>query len=263
MQVILSPTKTQVFSNVFKDESPRFMVRPPRFLSRTHALAELLKRLSVNELEKLMKISPKLAGATFEAVESWRLEHNQIIPNETAPAIFAYRGSSFSGFELDKYTTQDFEFANSYLNILSGFYGVLAPLDIIRSYRLELGLSWSFSVNGKVYKNLYDYWREDVNNYLVEKLSSSDVLLNLASQEYSKIIDKKRFFIVTVDFKTLNNKKLKTIATFAKQQRGRLADWIVANRVENIAEIKDYSNDGFSYEPTLSQSGYILFIKKN
>ncbi len=262
MQIILSPTKTQAFSEVSGLQAGQLTVSEPRFLKQTNALAKVLKQYSLKELESLMKISPRIAKHSSKAFESWRLEHKQIIPNETAPAISAYKGISFSGFELENYSSQDFEFANKHINILSGFYGVLSPLDVIRSYRLELGLSWSFEANGRSYRNLYDYWRDDVNDYLAEKLSGGDVLLNLASQEYAKIIDKKRFFMVTVDFKVIKDKKLKTVSVYAKQQRGRLANWIVKNRVEDIAEIKNYRNDGFSYESSLTQSGHILFTKK-
>jgi len=254
MQIILSPSKTQSFSYNY-----RVKAKAPVFLDKANYLAEILKSYTKDQLAKLMNISSKLAEQSWQNFQNWDIEH---LPSNSTPAIHAYKGAVYSGFELEGYSSDDFDFLNSRVNILSGLYGVLAALDLIKPYRLDVGQKLEFVVDKKKYVNLYEYWGKEVNGYLAAKSQSDEVLLNLASNEYSKMISKKSFNFVEVDFKVLKDDKLKTIGIYAKQQRGRMANWIVKNRISDIKSMEKYRNDGFVFSEFGSSPSKLLFIKK-
>lgn len=253
MQVILSPSKTQSF-----DTQATAKAKLPKFLAKTENLVEHLKAYSVDELASLMKISDKLALQTFKDFKNWRTEYRPDSQTKFSAAIYAYQGVAFSGFELEQYSPDDLAFLDEHINILSGLYGVLSSLDLIQAYRLELGLKLVFEINQKQYKNLYDYWRNDINDILAQK---TKIIINLASLEYSKIIDKKRFKVVNIEFKINKNNKLKTVAIYAKQQRGRFTNWIVKNKIESLQELEEYHNDGFEFRGLGSSLNNLLFVK--
>ncbi len=253
MQIILSPSKTQNF-----DTSAALVTKSPRFLTKTAVLAKHLKSYSVTDLSKLMKMSNKLAEQTYADFQNWTIEHEANSQAKLKAAIYAYQGAAFSGFELSQYQAADLDYLDKHINIISGFYGLLSALDLIQAYRLELGLRLAFKNKQKQYKNLYEYWQQDINNALAEK---GEMIINLASLEYSKIIDKKRFEIINIEFKVKKDNKLRTVGIYAKQQRGSFANWLMKNRIESTDALKKYENAGFRFKGAGSSQNSLLFVK--
>ena len=252
MQIILSPSKTQSFS-----ASNNLKSKLPVFLEKANDLAKILKGYSADDLATLMKMSSKLAVQTFTNYQAW--DANGLANGRQA--IFAYQGAVYSGFDLENYSPEDFSFLDSHINILSGLYGVLSPLDLIQAYRLDVGQKLGFELDGIKYTNLYKYWSSDLNQYFLDRLEPNEALLNLASLEYSKMLDKKLFNFVDLDFKVLKDNKLKTIGIYAKQQRGRMANWIVKRKINDIKSLENYTDDGFGFDGVGSSPEKLLFVK--
>ena len=255
MIVLLSPSKTQDF---ITPPSLFLQGKDLPFPQKTNFLADLLEEYSSEDLQKLMKISPKLAERTVQDFQEWKNSRKE------KPAISTFRGDVYRGFELKKYTEEDFSFLEKTVRILSGFYGMITPNTLIRPYRLEMGTRLSLSQAGKEYKNLVSFWKEDLTKKLAGEVSSKEIIVNLASLEYSNALDLSAFGdqVLDIDFKVEKKGILKTIGIFAKRQRGRMANWIVQKRITETKHLEEYQNDGFVFTKDLSQERKMVFVKK-
>lgn len=158
----------------------------------------------------------------------------------------------------DSFSYNEFEYIEKHLKILSGFYGVLTPFDGVTPYRLEMQAK--LKINNC--KNLYKFWNESIYS---EVTKDSNVILNLASKEYSKTIEKylkadDRF--ITCIFGTLADSKIKVKATEAKMARGLMVRYMAHNNIENIEDIKNFSDLSFSYSEKYSNENEFVFLKK-
>ncbi len=254
MLIILSPAKTmqEVGGRNFLNTTL------PQHLERARLLAEELKKMSAAELARIMKISPQLAQLNFGRFRQWDISKHK----ETGiPALLSYQGEVFRGLNAPDFEEVDFYFAQKHLRILSGFYGLLRPLDMVQPYRLEMG--GHFSPTG--YRNLYDFWKEHISKLLDEALAdqSDRILINLASNEYFKSIDKKHFpmQIITPVFKEARGEGFKMVTIYAKKARGMMARFIVKNQLTNPDELKFFDMDGYYYNERLSKEGEIVFTR--
>jgi len=227
MLIIISPSKAQDFNDFEKNK----LDSKTSFLKETKSLSEIMKKKSVSDIKKLMSISDNIAELNFKRFSNFNILFSKNNKSENGnynfrQAIFAFKGSVYKGFDLNNYSTDDFGYLSNHLRIISGFYGFLKPFDLIKPYRLEMGLSLPFKINTIEYKNLYSFWKNKFEKEISNILKKEKVLLNLASVEYSKSINLKDFgdTVVNVDFKVNKKGVLKTIAIFAKQQRGALAN---------------------------------------
>ncbi len=230
----------------------------PQYLEKTRLLAEELKKISATELSRIMKINPQLAQLNFGRFRQWRIPKHE---KRGTPALLSYQGEVFRGMDAASFEEDDFHFAQRHLRILSGFYGILRPLDIVLPYRLEMG--GSFSPAG--YRNLYGFWKEDISRALDEALSvqGDRVLINLASNEYFKSIDKKHFSmqVITPVFKESKGDGFKMVTIYAKKARGMMARFIIKNQLINYEELKFFDEDGYYYNESLSKKGEIVFTR--
>src|SRR5699024_7131482 len=180
------------------------------------------------DMANLMKVSDKIAKLNVSRFEQWRPDMSG---DAARPAVFAFRGDVYSGLDIDHFGEKDLRAAQSRLRILSGLYGLLRPLDRIRPYRLEMGIRLA-SDKGS---NLYQFWGDSVTRQLAQDMAEqgSDILVNLASQEYFKAINKKELpaTIVSPVFEDEKNGKYKVISFYAKKARGLMAAWILQNNV--------------------------------
>ena len=268
MYTIISPAKSQDFSRDFSSISGPG--HAPKYTAQTEQLACILKEKSAEEIASLMSISPALAELNFNRFQSWNpsyacREQAKDGQYNFSPALFAFTGEVYRGFNLKAYTSSDFEYAQKHLGMVSGFYGLLAPLDYIQPYRLEMGTRLSFELEGKAYANLYEYWRGLLTEHMIAILNEEGVLLNLASVEYSKVFDRKQLLgkVLDIDFKIEKNGALKTIAIFAKRARGQMANWIVQDRIDTPEDVKQFQTDAWRYSPENSCSDRWVFVKKN
>lgn len=254
MFVVLSPAK-----NLDIEPSNRTLpVTQPALLDDAKSLIETCKVLSPADLSSLMGISDKLAILNAERFNSFEFPFSE---QNAKPAALTFNGDVYVGLEADTLDDESLDFAQQHLGILSGLYGVLRPLDLMQAYRLEMGTSLE---NDKG-KNLYQFWGDKVTDELNDRLPSSDdnVLVNLASNEYFKVVNKKRLNaeIVTPVFKDEKNGKLKVISFFAKKARGLMARYIIENRVTQVEALKQFNAAGYQYSEALSSAKEWVFTR--
>lgn len=226
----------------------------PALAADAAALAARAKRYSANDLKRLMDISPALAAlnhARFQAFESAR----------TRPAIYAFAGDVYQGFDAATLSKGDIAFAQKHIGILSGLYGLLRPLDAIAPYRLEMGTRVTTGRG----KDLYDYWRSAVTahvNALTTKMKQPTVV-NLASVEYWSVVDAKALNAPVINpvFKEVKGAKAQVVSFLAKKARGLMARYIVENRVDVADGLKHFDSEGYAFDPKTSTADTWVFSR--
>jgi hypothetical protein len=247
MITLLSPAK----SLNFDIEVAELPYTKPIFAKETIELVNHLKQLSVADIKKLMHVSDNIAHLNYDRYQNFKPAFK--LPY-AKPAALVFTGEVYKGLEAEKFNKNDWQFAQQHLRILSGLYGILKPLDIIQPYRLEMGTPFSFDH----YKNLYAFWKEKVTQTLNKELKNQNTnyLVNLASNEYFKVIDKKTLSaqIITPVFKDNKNGTYKTIMMYAKNARGKMAAFIIKNKIINPEHLKAFDSDGYIFNQSLSSN---------
>jgi len=230
----------------------------PLFKKEAAELIRHLKRLSVSELEDVMKISTKLAWLNQKRFALWKHEFATANSNQ---AIFSFKGEVYHGIDVQSMQVVDVENSQQHLRILSGLYGALRPLDLIQPYRLEMGTSFQF---GK-YADLYHFWRQKITRQIGIDLkeSGSNLLINLASQEYFSAIDSKKLKaeIVTPQFLESKNDSFKMITVYAKKARGMMARYILEYHINCEEDLRGFSSEGYYFNRNLSKPGSPVFTR--
>ena len=246
MRIILSPAKTMnEFDIAFQYKDL------PIFIQETEILKDELKRLNANELSKLMKCNDSIALLNYQRYQHMNLKEG------LSPALFTYVGLAYQHLACHIMTQSELDYVQDHLIILSGFYGMLRPFDGIKPYRLEM--ETKISVNG--YSNLYDFWNEKIANELYKE---NDVVLNLASNEYSKCVKpylNEQRKMITCIFAQRTNGKLKTKATEAKMCRGYMVRYMAERNIQDLEEIKKFDYKGYLYSEKDSNESEWMFVK--
>jgi len=252
MLVVLSPAKKLNF----EQENSLKLESTPTFLHKSKSLSIELKKLSSQKIGKLMKLSKNLSDLNFERFQNLKLSEDSV---DAKQAIFAFNGDTYTGFDVDSLETKHFDTAQNRLRILSGLYGVLRPFDKIEPYRLEMGTKLAFDR----YKNLYEFWKNDLTDYLNNELSDQKILVNCASQEYFGAVDEKKIKgkIITPVFKENRNGELKIISFSAKKARGMFARFIIENNIKDIKDLKTFNHDKYVFNAKLSNDSQLVFIR--
>ncbi len=255
MLIVLSPAKNLDFETPL----PTRKKTKASMLKDAQVLADELKEYSPQKLSKLMGISDKLGVLNYDRYQQWE----QPFPaSEARQAMFAFKGDVYVG--LDAYSLNDDEiaFAQEHLRILSGLYGILKPLDHMLPYRLEMGTK----LKNERGKDLYAFWGGAITQQLNKQLKKlgSDTLINLASNEYFKSVDKGALNaeIITPVFKDWKNGQFKVLSFFAKKARGRMSAYIIKNKITHADGLLDFDWDGYSYNPKLSKDNEWVFTRK-
>jgi cytoplasmic iron level regulating protein YaaA (DUF328/UPF0246 family) len=254
MKILLSPAKSIDTSKV----TETYPVSHPLFLKESEQLITKLKKMSAKKLAKLMHISPDLAELNEIRFKNW--EKPTVQTSEVIPAVLAFSGEVYRGLDALSLTEEDLNRANDQILILSGLYGILKPMDLLVPYRLEMGTSWQ--ITPKV-KNLYQFWGKKLAQQLNLELGKEDVIINLASAEYFKAIDKKtlKSTVITPVFKEFKNGEYKIVMMYAKHARGAMARYIVKNKIETAEELKLYEVDGYSFDVNQSTDSEWVFTR--
>lgn len=254
MLIIISPSKTLDFEKPITNES----YTQPEFVKEASILIKPLRKLSVDQLIDLMGISPKLAQLNQERFYLWRPEFT---PETSRQAMYAFRGDVYTGLDADSLSPADIDAAQKQVRILSGLYGVLRPLDLIRPYRLEMGIPLSVGKN----RNLYEFWQKRITAKTREDLdkSGSNLLINLASVEYFKAIDPKKLKaeIITPEFREAKDGTYKIISFFAKKARGMMTRFILQNGIDSEDQLQTFDKDGYCFNRRLSEMGRHVFTR--
>ena len=255
MLILLSPAKTLKF-DVPIDGLP---TTEPRFEQDIEILLKRCKQLSIDSLRELMKLSQPLAELNRRRFQEMRLPFT--IDN-SKPCLLAFGGDVYRGLDAASLSKRDLAWAQRRLRILSGFYGLLRPLDLIQPYRLEMGTRLSNSRG----ENLYDFWGGRLADSLNAEHAEQPVgfVLNLASNEYSKAVSIKQLKppLVTALFKEIRAGKPKTISFSAKRARGLMTRFVVRNRVETREGLKEFAEEGYGFREDLSEDDRLLFVRQ-
>ena len=233
-------------------------ITQPVLSKDTRELAKLAKTQSADDLKRLMHISDKLAELNADRFKAFNLNNQS---NSAKPAGLAFDGDVYWGLEAKSLSENDLAYAQDHLRILSGLYGVLRPLDSIQPYRLEMGTKLA-NARGK---SLYDFWGTQIADNLNETLSEHDdkTIVNLASNEYFKAVDKKTIQspIISAKFLNIKDGKARALMYYAKFGRGLMARWIMQNRIDTAQDLKAFNLDGYSFDADLSSETELVFTR--
>ncbi|WP_413226899.1 peroxide stress protein YaaA [Cysteiniphilum marinum] len=254
MLSLISPAKSQDFSQ----NAPTELTSNVLFAEQIKQLVAKLKHYTPDEFEHLMKISPKLAEGVFDMYINF--DGNHYGKDNAKQALFAFTGDVYRGLDALTLSPAQIDYAQEHLLMISGLYGLIRPLDLIQAYRLEMGTK--FYIDDVL---LYDFWRERLTKKLngIVKENNHQVIVNLASNEYSKVIDKKMIKAtwLEVDFKEFHKDKYQTIALFAKRARGRMVRYIIDNNINDIEALKGFDYDGYVFNPEFSRDKSFCFTR--
>jgi len=206
-----------------------------------------------------MKVSVKIADLNFDRYESWDKTFTTSNAKQTA---LAFKGDVYTGLDAESFNAKDFKFAQQHLRVLSGLYGLLRPLDLMQPYRLEMGTKLK---TGHA-KNLYEFWGSTITEGLNTQLKKikSEILINLASNEYFKSIKPKELNaeIITPAFKEFKNGDYKMIGIYAKKARGMLSRYIIKHQLSNAEDIKTFDEEDYTFNKRLSQGNTWVFTRR-
>ncbi|MBI9104030.1 MAG: YaaA family protein [Spirochaetales bacterium] len=262
MLILLSPTKQMDFTSPLSKDwqcvTGKMEKTIPFFNAETLELNKQLALFEKEELEKLMKISPAISERTMREIGTFGR-----VKQKRKAALAAYSGTVFKHLAPETFSRDDILFAQAHLRILSGMYGVLKPLNEIEAYRLEMKTPLRLD-NGK---NLTSFWKEKVTEFLSteEILSSRKIpILNLASNEYMKVIDKNQIHnpIITLTFKELVNGKLRTVGMYAKMARGVMVRKIIKGRIEDPIRLQTGETGGYRFNKEASSETEWIFVRE-
>lgn len=251
MLILLSPAKSLDY------QSPLPPIRPTaiRFERETRELAEAAAGLKAADLKRLMHISDTLADLNARRYAGF-------FDQPERPAIYAFAGDVYIGFEARTLPEESIRFAQRHVRILSGLYGLLRPLDAIRPYRLEMGTRWA-----KEAKSLYDYWGDRIAGQAAADMADlgTDVLVNLASQEYWKAARDhvpRHIRVIDVDFREEGPGGLRFNSFAAKRARGMMARHMCEHHLTNPEGLKGFDSDGYAYDPEGSSEKVWRFVRR-
>ena len=253
MIFIISPSKTLDFKG---QQYPNHTL--PEMLEQSQLLADRLKKLNPGQVGKLMGISEKLAQLNWQRFQDF---HTPFDLDNARQALLAFKGDVYSGLAADTFNGDDLIYAQDHVRILSGLYGVIRPLDLIQPYRLEMGTKLATERA----KNLYEFWdtrvTETINRYL--QLEKQPMLVNLASDEYFKIIQPKILVgkILKISFKENKKRVYRVIGIHAKRARGLMVNYAVKNRIGNPEDLKNFKIEGYEFNPSLSTDDEFVYCR--
>jgi len=250
MLALISPAKTLDF----KSQLPPLETTRPRFATEAETLATAAARLGPRKLSALMHISDKLASLNAERFSGF-------MDQPERPALFAFAGDVYTGFEARTLDEPAIAFAQDHVRILSGLYGLLRPLDLMRPYRLEMGTRWA-----PRRKSLTSWWGDRIARLLGEDLAEAgtNVIVNLASQEYWAAIapfPPKGARIVTIDFREQGPAGLRFNSFGAKRARGMMARYLCEHRLDDVEALKGFDTDGYRWLASESDGDRWLFAR--
>ena len=247
MRIILSPAK-----KMQHDENGPAYRDLPVFLSGAEKIKDSLKEKSFSELKALWACNDKITEQNIERLSSMDLRE------KLTPALLSYDGIAYQYMAPTVFETEMLSYVQEHLRILSGFYGIVRPMDGVTPYRLEMQAK--LEMDGA--KNLYDYWGDRLYK---EVRDSSGIIINLASKEYSKCIEKylqpgDRY--ISCNFFEEQEGKLVKKGVYCKMARGEMVRFMAENRVEEPEGIKHFAVMGYRYAKELSSEKEYIFVRK-
>jgi cytoplasmic iron level regulating protein YaaA (DUF328/UPF0246 family) len=250
---VISPAK-------LLDESSRYPELKSSEISfavEAEYLTHELRKLKSKELGSMMDLSVKLADENVNRFQQWQLPFT---PSNSIQAILMFKGDVYRGLKAEELGAKQLEWAQSHLRILSGLYGILRPLDLIQPYRLMMGTPFS---PDKTTKNLYQFWGNKLTEHIKADLDPKGVLVNLASSEYFKAVNKNELDrrVVNCEFKEKKGTGYAIVSTYAKQARGKMARFIIENKITKPSDLQAFDTDGYCFNPKMSTDQDYVFTR--
>lgn len=254
--LLLSPAKALDYESPVPAGVPHTQ---PLFVSQASALIEVLRRLSPQEVAQLMSLSDKLAQLNAARYEVWQPSFDT---DNARQAVLAFNGDVYEGLQAASLGLPQLDWLQQHLCILSGLYGVLRPLDLMQPYRLEMGTRLATAKGS----NLYQYWGSQIAEYLNERLAAEaqPVVVNLASQEYFKAVDRKVLKARVIDcvFEEYKAGQYKVISFAAKRARGLMARFAAQNAVRQPQQLQAFDLEGYAFAPAASAAERWVFRRQ-
>lgn len=252
MLFLLSPAKSLDFEPAALDVP----YTQPLFVPQSAELIEILRQKSPQDIASLMSLSDTLSGLNVARYQAWR---PKFTAQNAKQAVLAFNGDVYDGLDAKTLSADELAWTQDHVCILSGLYGVLRPLDYMQPYRLEMGTTLA-NARGK---DLYQFWGTQISDYLNTRLAAdkTPVIINLASQEYFKAVDKKTLKARVVDcvFEDFKGGKYKIISFYAKRARGLMARFAATQALSLPEQLKGFDLDGYAYQAASSSPERLVF----
>jgi len=256
MLYLISPAKSLDFETPVGDV-PHTL---PQFVAQSTRLVGVLKKKSPMQMAKLMNLSDALSGLNVARYQAWTPEFTEANARQ---AVLAFDGDVYGGLDARTLDAAQLDWAQQHLCILSGLYGVLRPLDRMQPYRLEMGTTLTV---GKA-RNLYQFWGTQIAGYLNERLAAdhTPVVVNLASQEYFKSVDRKalKARVIECVFEEYKAGQYKVISFFAKRARGLMARYAITHKVTTPRKLEGFNLEGYAFDAQASQPDRYVFRRRS
>jgi len=249
MLILLSPSKTQDFTTPTNIQDPT----QPNFQTETQALTRILKGYSIEDIQKLMSVSERLAELNHQRFQDFK---SRFTSHNAKPALEAFQGDVYQDIDISNYNKQQLAYAQSHLRIISGLYGLLKPQDLIQPYRLEM----KTKLSNKEGKDLYHFWGSKITDEL-NKIQ--EPIINLASDEYFKVIQPKQIQqpIYKINFKEQKGDTYKIVAIHAKRARGAMTNFIIQNQLQAPNDLKKFIAKDYKFNLILSSEHEFTFTR--
>jgi cytoplasmic iron level regulating protein YaaA (DUF328/UPF0246 family) len=220
-----------------KHSKTRYLEDKSVFFKKEHIqILKLLKSLSKNDIENAYKVKGSILDNTYSNIRNYD-------NNPSYQAFPSFTGLVFLTLNRDIYTQDEYDYISRNIRILDAFYGILEPGTLIKPYRLDM------KVNIGV--NLYNHWK--IDDYF-----KNEIVINLASNEYSKMLN---IPMINISFLQFKNGKYINQATYSKQARGLFLDYIILNKIENVELMKNFNRDNYQYNKNLSDESNMVFTR--
>ena len=252
MLFLLSPAKSLDYETPLGD----IPHSQPQFKAQSQALIEVLRTQSPQQIASLMDLSDALSALNVARYAAW--SRRSTLRN-ARPAVLAFNGDVYEGLQARTLPVAALEWAQQHMAILSGLYGVLRPLDLLQPYRLEMGTRLATPQGS----NLYQFWGSSIAQHLNQRLraDTSPVVVNLASQEYFKAVDRKTLKAPVVEcvFEDYKGGAYKVISFHAKRARGLMARYAIEHRITTPEGLKHFDSEGYAHAPEVSGLDRLVF----
>lgn len=252
MRILTSPAKLMKINNSQDFLTPT----TPYFIEDSALIQSYLKEKTPQFLSELMELSTKLADENWERNQNWKKDPSA---EESSPALYTFTGEVYRGLDAASLEQKSVEYLQEHYRILSGLYGLLKPSDKVMLYRLEMGRKFQF----EHYKNLYEFWSDKITEQLNTELNEDDFVLNLASNEYFKVVNKKKLKAKVIDFEFYEMKsgKPKTIVVYTKHARGLVVRFCAEHQVKTMDEVKSFNYEGYLLNDEMSTESKLVFLR--
>ena len=252
MLFLLSPAKSLDYETPLGD----IPHSQPQFKAQSQALIEVLRTQSPQQIASLMDLSDALSALNVARYAAWSPRSTL---RNARPAVLAFNGDVYEGLQARTLPVAALEWAQQHMAILSGLYGVLRPLDLLQPYRLEMGTRLATPQGS----NLYQFWGSSIAQHLNQRLraDTSPVVVNLASQEYFKAVDRKTLKAPVVEcvFEDYKGGAYKVISFHAKRARGLMARYAIEHRITTPEGLKHFDSEGYAHAPEVSVLDRLVF----